>query len=184
MGTAATVSAADPVHTIYAWPLSSPSPVPIAEVHITPSPDSPVATLLKYTPPSVAQSDHELVRIGLFDRSTKAWTGTATSSLSFGPDFDRTITLHVASPTTPELTRVGFGAAKVPEPKKLTKKERAQYKKEGKSTKKQPKREGETKVEVVMPAPAPVPHLNKPVQLNLDGKVPVKEEDQKSFLQK
>jgi hypothetical protein len=178
---------------IYAWPVSDSSPRPLAEFHLTPHPSSPKATLLSYTPPEVpADEQDQLVRIGLVDAKTNQWTGTATTLRSFEIEYDRTFTVRVDEQG--EVTGIGYGANPVPIPKKMTKKERKEEEKKAKKDKSKQeefekkkklwRRPGETKLEVVMPSIPPQPALNKPVQLNPDGKLDEAPKDEKSFLQK
>jgi hypothetical protein len=81
------------------------------------------------------------------------------------------------------------GSEEVPDPKVVVKKEReAMTKKEKKKLPKVKvselvKREGVTTVEVMEIERAPMPALNKPIQLNPQGKVDGKDEE-KTFLQK
>jgi hypothetical protein len=148
--------------TVYAWPLAAPSPTSFATIVLSTSQTKPKAEVNSLRLPSIPPSTDEIVRIGLYDPSTKQWRGTATAASSFTPGLARKLTLHVdqdgnayhASLSAVELS--------------------------GKSKKKD-----ELQVEVISPRPGAQPILNKPVVLNADGKVPQAEEkDQKTFLQK
>lgn len=147
--------------TVYAWPLSS-SPSRLADIEY--SPVEQYISVLSYTPPS---SPSGLVGVGLYNSSTKAWLGsTVTSAASFAPEYQGTISLHVNAEG--EVWRVAFHSSR----------------KSGLSS----HNGGHTgndkpNVEILRPASAPQPHLNRPVVLSPEGKVPEKEVE-KTFLQK
>lgn len=171
LGALTTVSGAvDPVSvrstTVYAWPLSSSSPSKLAEIEYNPAERS--TSVLSYSPPKIpSSSSKELVRIGVYNSSTKAWLGsTVTSAASFEPDFQGTIRLHVDAEG--EVWRAAFHSAR-----RITPSDQDSRNAEI----------GKLRVEVLRPVPAPQPHLNKPVVLSPDGKVP-EVEVERSFLQK
>jgi hypothetical protein len=172
----------DSVVTIYAWPLSSQSPSPMATIALSRHASEPHANIQSYTAPSKFQSQDEVIRIGLYDPSTKAWTGTATSAKAFGAGATQKLALHIDDKG--HVWNVAFSAS-VPVKTKLSKdkKEREKQKQEAEQARlareKQP-----LEIEVVPPTPAPQPVLNKPVVLNLDGKVDEQPADERSFLQK
>ncbi len=147
--------------TVYARRLSS-TPSRLAEIEYSPVGDH--ARILSYTPPA---SSSKLVGLGFYDFSTKTWLGsTSTSAASFQPEFKGTISLHVSAEG--EVWRVAFHSSS--------------------PSLKINHYDGEEgtdwpMVEILRPAPAPQPHLNKPVMLSPDGKVPEKEVE-RSFLQK
>ena len=147
--------------TIYAWPLSS-SRTQLADIEYSPA--EQYTSVLSYTPPS---SPTGLVGIGLYNSSTKAWLGsTVTSAASFAPEFQGTISLHLNAEG--EVWRVAFHSSR----KSITSSHNG-----GDIGDDKPR------VEILGPTPAPQPHLNKPVVLSPDGKLPEKEVE-KSFLQK
>lgn len=148
--------------TVYAWPLAAPSPTSFATIVLSASQTKPIAKVNSLHLPEIPPSTDEIVRIGLFDPSTKQWRGTATAASSFAPGLTRKLTLHVDDDGN--TYHVSLSAFELP----------------GKSKKKD-----ELQVEVIPPRPGPQPIPNKPVVLNADGKVPQAEEkDQKTFLQK
>jgi hypothetical protein len=170
--------------TVYAWPVSAQSPEPLAQIQLststpsTPSLEPVSATLLSYNALFTALSKSELVRIGLYNPSTKAWAGSGTSALSFAPGYDRKILLHTDE--SGRVFHVGFSATAVqgvdaPAEKGTKGKKKSQSLKEV---------EGQTTVEIVMSSPAPQPALNKPVVLSPDGKADDPNEDNRTFLQK
>jgi hypothetical protein len=155
------VAAASPsTVTVYAWPLDAASPSPLASILISQSqsPTDLSASVKSFTPPSEAKDG--LVRIGLLDPSTKAWSGVATSSKSLAADVKKKISLH--TDRNGNVYHIGFSAS--------------------------PKEDGEKEavvVEVIPMSAGPEPLLNKPVVLNAEGKVDTPNpEDNKSFLQK
>jgi hypothetical protein len=172
--------------TVYAWPLSAQSPEPLAQIQLSPSAPStsslaPVsASLLSYNAPSIALSDSELVRIGLYNPSTKAWIGSGVSALSFAPGFDRKILLHTDE--SGEVFHVGCSATAVQEMDEAAAEKGTKGKKKTSQIIKEA--EGHTTVEIVLSSPAPQPALNTPVVLNPDGKMEDTNEDNRSFLQK
>ena len=148
--------------TVYAWPLAAPSPTSFATIALSASQTKPIAKVNSLRLPSIPPSTDEIVRIGLYDPSTKQWRGTATAASSFAPGLARKLTLHVDEDGN--AYHAMLSAFEIP----------------GKSKKKD-----ELQVEVIPPRPGAHPILNKPVVLNADGKVPQAEEkDQKTFLQK
>lgn len=147
--------------TVYAWPLSS-SPSKLAEIEH--SPVEQYTSVLSYTPPSSPQG---LVGVGLYNHSTNAWLGsTVTSAASFQPEFQGTISLHVNADG--DVWRVAFHSSRKSVPSSPN----------GSDT-----GDDKPRVQLLRPAPAPQPHLNRPVVLSPDGKLPEKEVE-KSFLQK
>jgi hypothetical protein len=153
------VAAASPsTVTVYAWPLDAASPSPLASILLSRSSNQLSGTVQSFTPPS--PSKDELVRVGLYDSSTKSWNGVATSSKSLASDVSKKIFLHTDKEGN--VYHVGFSA----------------------STKSGGDNE-DVVVEVVPMLAGPEPLLNRPVVLNADGKVDQPNpEEQKSFLQK
>jgi hypothetical protein len=151
-------AAAQSTVTVHAWPLSAPSPKPYATIVLSPSASDSSVKVQSISKPSV--SNDELVRIGLYDSSSKAWTGVATSSKSFAPDVRQKVTLHTDSEG--RVTHVGFS-----------------------SFSKSKAESDDVLVDVIPMVAGPQPVLNKPVVLNAEGKLDTPgEEDSKSFLQK
>jgi len=148
--------------TVYAWPLNAPSPTSFATIALSTSQTKPKAEVQSFHLPLMPPSTDEIVRIGLYDSSTKQWRGTATAASSFAPGLARKLRLHIDQDGN--VYHASLSAFEIP----------------GKSKKKD-----ELQVEVIPPNPGPQPILNKPVVLNADGKIPQAEEkDQKTFLQK
>ncbi len=146
--------------TVYAWPLAAPSPTSFATIAFSAS--KPIAEVNSLHLPPIPPSTDEIVRIGLYDPSTKQWRGTATAASSFAPGLARKLTIHVDEDGNAYHASLSA------------------FELQGKSKKKD-----ELQVEVIPPRPGPQPILNKPVVLNADGKVQQAEEkDQKTFLQK
>jgi hypothetical protein len=156
---AALVAAASPsTVTVYAWPLDAASPSPLASIHLSLSSNQLSGTVQSFTPPS--QSKDELIRVGLYDSSTKSWNGVATSSKSLAADVSKKISLHTDKEGN--VHHIGFSA----------------------STKLGGEEE-DVVVEVIPMLAGPEPLLNRPVVLNAEGKVDQPNpEEQKSFLQK
>jgi hypothetical protein len=181
-----TYAASVSTFTIYAWPLSASSPSPYAEVKLTISNDKTVFAELISTPKSPAlKGSDELVRIGLWDASTKSWRGSAASTSIFGAKVDRALLVHVD--TRGEVFHVGVSAEEVPNPaaKKIkVKKGDKKAAEEAKKLKRAEWRDGVTSVEVVEEANPPMPVLNKPVVLNEGGFIDAPLGQEKSFLQK
>jgi hypothetical protein len=148
--------------TVYAWPLTAPSPTSFATITISASQTKPEAEVNSLHLPLIPPSTDEIVRIGLYDPASKQWRGTATAASSFAPGLTRKLTLHVDQ--NGNAYHASLSAFEIP----------------GESQKKD-----ELQVEVIPPSLGSQPILNKPVVLNADGKVPQAEEkDQKTFLQK
>jgi hypothetical protein len=192
--------------TIYAWPLSAPSPTSFATVSI----DSHSTAKIESVTFPAADRD-EIVRVGLYDPQSKRWTGVAASSSAFAEDVRKKLTLHLDEDG--QVFHVGYGAAprkedvSVKKPKKPKKekpkskkalereererqrelKRKAKSRKAGKGKKGEPPEEEEEKfvVEVVPQQDGPKPILNKPIVVNAEGRVEgAPEADTKTFLQK
>ena len=148
--------------TIYAWPISAPSPTSFATVVLSASQTTPIAEVKSLKLPSVSASKDEFVRIGLYDATSKQWTGTATAASSFAQGLGRKLTLHIDD--NGEVYQASLGAYTLP----------------GKG-----KKADVFEVEVVSKTPGALPILNRPIMLNADGKVAQPEQkDERSFLQK
>jgi len=169
--------------TLHAWPLSSPSPVPFAELHLNDNQELPSGTILSYTPPKIKHPD-ELVRIGVYDGPLDSWRGSATSSNFFGDKVDRQIAIYIDESGVPY--HIGAASADVPDPAKQpkTKKKKGDKKEKVDKAKKLEWRNGETTIEVVRSTAAPFPTLNKPIVVSEEGLPPMPLAQEKSFLQK
>ena len=166
--------------TVYAWPLSAPSPAPYLSVRYDTRArlvqDSQLlaaaSSSAPYASDAAAADDDDLTRLGLYDASapaSKRWRGLLVSARALhAPGYNRTVSLllepdggaphHVAlraellaaKPAT--LAAAAAGADKV-------------------------------HVELVAPAPGPAPHVDRPVLVTEDGSAPEPVEE-KSLLQK
>ena len=171
--------------SIYAWPLTAEKPTPIAIIKLNPSSDNPVpsASLFKYNAPSFPGTDADIIRVGILDPTTEKWTGTAVSKAAFARGYDRKFLLQFDEKTK-QVWHVSLLASEVPPfvvDKKIKDKQAIA---EAKKKAKEPLRAGQTTAEIVPAQTAPLPVLNRPIQLNVDGKVPEVEGDQRTFLQK
>ncbi|KAI9820329.1 MAG: hypothetical protein M1827_005951 [Pycnora praestabilis] len=159
-------AALDRTTTVYYWPLASPSPLALAQVKYnaetleTGIAAYPSLPYVKSPPPN------DLVRIGLYDSSTKVWRGSVTAAESFKEGYQGLITLHLDNEGG--VRHVGYRASRKPRDGPVEK---------GKGSGK----EQVLKVEVMKPVPGPQPHLNRPVVLSPDGKVPEKEVEKTLF---
>jgi hypothetical protein len=182
--TALAATAASSTLTLQAWPLSSPSPVPIASISLSQA----SAIINDFTPLAPSKNAKDLVRIGVLDASGK-WHGSAAPATFFSSSVDRIIILHVDDKG--EVYHVGVGTTEVENPLIAFERERKEKKKDKKDKnaiklKKSDvkKREGTTTVEVKRTDKAALPVLNKPIVLNAEGKLEGQGEEEKSFLQK
>lgn len=180
--------------TIWSWPLSSQTPAKLA--HVSYDTTSNFSTsLLSYTPPKIAYTQNDRVRVGLYDPKTSDWTGIVTSAASFDPQYRQQLSLHIDESN--EVYHVGLSAFA-----KMSKEEEKEVKRESRSLSRavakatgvkkealaqrmrdQNKPDAQVLVEIIKMSQAPTPVLNKPVVLNPDGKLDGKEPE-KSFLQK
>ena len=151
--------------TIEAWPLSASKSQSLAKISYTPT----NATVKSYSAPTIPEHD-DIVRIGFHHPSSGSWSGVATAASNFKPGKDKKVQLHVNA--AGEVYHVGFVASEVPRSSKS-----------GKAKKGQDDGEDVLGVEVVRVKQGEPPHLNKPVVLDAEGKLPQKEAE-KSFLQK
>lgn len=151
---------------IHAWPLSASKSSSLAKVTYT----SSNATVKSYTPPSIPAED-SIVRIGFHHPNSGSWSGVVTAASNFKPGRDKKVQLHLN--TAGELFHVGFVASDAPSSSKSGKGKQA---KGGNA-------EDVLGVEVVKVQQGSTPHLNKPVVLDAEGKLPNKEVE-KTFFQK
>lgn len=180
--------------TLWSWPLSFSSPLPLAE--ITYNANTTLSSVAKYTPPQISFSPDNYVRVGLYNHKTSEWRGVLTSAASFDLKYQRKAELLVDE--NGDTYHVGFFALTRPELSKKAKKSRsrkaarATAKDAEKRSKKNPQqswvdpeenKETPLIVEIVHPTPGPTPVLNKPVVVDPAGKVEGKEPE-KTFLQK
>lgn len=166
---------------LYAWPLSSPSPSPLATIQYTPpslpsstSPSTAIpAKADTWTPPRLDDANgDDLIRIGLYDAKTKSWTGVVTSAASLVPGLEKKVTLRVDAEG--QVWGLSFVAGVAPGPRKAGR---------AKGTSGEDAKEAaDVTVEIVGVHRGPEPVLNRPVVLSAEGKVQEKEE--KTFLQK
>lgn len=151
--------------TVHAWPVASAKPTPLAVISYNSK--SRTATVEKYLPPHIdfgSAGEQRLVRIGLYEQQTQAWSGVVTSARNLDPDrldISKSLALHVDD--SGRVWNVGFGAERLGPGASATK--------DGLS------------VTVVVPAPGPTPHLNRPVVLNPDGRIEAPAQG-KTFFQK
>ncbi|TID25374.1 hypothetical protein E2P81_ATG04473 [Venturia nashicola] len=156
VATAAAPQAASTV-IVHAWPLSAPSPIPYAEIEISPSPTAIQAKVLDIAQLPIFKD--ELVRVGIVDESN-TWTGVATSAKSFRVDISKKIILHTDNEG--HVAHVSFNSFENSNPA-----------------------DAGVFVEVMPIQPGPRPSLNKPIVLNEEGKIATPETaDTKTFLQK
>jgi len=148
--------------TVWSWPMNG-SPQPLAGISIDST--TSAATVEKYTPPDTLDNSESSVRIGLYDPATSAWRGIVTSSTSFSPANQPKLVLHMDN--TKEIYHVGFEAS----PRAA----------QGANT--QSGSDPTLAIEIIRTKPGPKPHLNKPIVLSPDGKLPEKEQE-KTLLQK
>ncbi|KAI9721099.1 MAG: hypothetical protein M1812_002580 [Candelaria pacifica] len=142
-----------PDHSVklYYWPLSKPSPSPLAQIRY--STVAQVSIVDKYSPPSPKSfsADEDVIRIGLYDPATKAWSGVVTSTSSFKDGYQGAVILHLDNKG--EVWHVDYRA--FPRGKEADGKKAEQL-----------------EVKTVSPTPGPQPHLNVPVVLDPEGKLP------------
>ncbi len=136
---------------LYYWPLSKPSPSPLAQIWY--STTTQVTSVDKFSPPSPKSfsADDDVIRIGLYDATTKEWSGIVTSIASFRVEHQGAVTLHLDAKG--EVWHVDYRAFPARRRTDGTKGEHLE-------------------VEIVSPTPGPQPHLNVPVVLNPEGKIP------------
>lgn len=148
--------------SVLVWPIDSPNPQQLAQ--ITYGYPSLNYSVKSYTSPSIPDSS-DIVRVGFF-RSGKedAWSGVATSAANFAPG--RQPKLRLQLDARGQVYHVGFSASPLI----------------GKTS--GTSHPAELKVELVEQQAGPLPHLNKPIVVDAEGKVDDGKEPEKSFLQK
>lgn len=132
-----------------------PSPIPLAQIEY--DADQPIGTITSYTPPHGSYSNDHLLRVGLHDASSGEWRGIVTSAASFAEEYKKHFVIFVDEKGAPfhiGLTTSGRGKDKE-----------------------------DIEVTILKRGAGMKPVLNKPVVLNADGKVGIKEEE-KTFFQK
>ena len=181
--------------TLWSWPLTASTPQPLAQVSY--SSESSLSSVSKYNPPTAPHSSDSQIRIGLYDQKTSSWRGVLTTAESFNEAFKPQVQL-LLDEDTGDVYHIGFSSYGVPESdRERRRRERREAKAQG-SLKKQkmpekPKRKKDMEtqdeqdsglaIQIIKPDAAPEPHLNKPVIIDAEGKLPDSEQE-KSFLQK
>ena len=156
--------------TVQSWPLSAAQPQPLAQVSYDPATKS--SSISSYTPPEVAYSVDDLVRVGVYDDSDSKWRGVVTSAATFDPKYQQKLLLHLDE--AGNVWHVAISTIPMPKPVK------------GKivNGKRQPPAPvPQIIVDVLLPTPAPQPILNKPIVLSPEGTVEA-EKVEKTMLQK
>jgi len=156
--------------TVQSWPLSAAQPQPLAQVSYDPATKS--SSISSYTPPEVAYSVDDLVRVGVYDDSDSKWRGVVTSAATFDPKYQQKLLLHLDE--AGNVWHVAISTIPMPKPVK------------GKivNGKRQPPAPvPQIIVDVLLPTPAPQPILNKPIVLSPEGIVEA-EKVEKTMLQK
>lgn len=180
--------------TVWTWPLSAASPLPLAHITLSDDDEQP-HTVSDYKPPEIAYSTEEYVRVGLYDPATKDWRGSLTSAASFNPKNQHRLSLHIDEAGLPyhvdfaafaeeidereERRRARRAARDAANPKKPVKPK----KKTSKSKVVEPQDAEQPTLEIIKQRSAPAPVLNKPVILDSEGKTP-SNEPEKTFFQK
>ena len=205
LSVAATPSSNHP-QTIYAWPLTAPSPTALAT--LTYDPISLTASLKSYTPPKVPSADARsasswfstsssqsasdgdatasLIRIGLYDPSTKRWTGTVTAVENFAVEDGARPKLTLVVDGKGRVFSVAFGTESVGDEEEVNGQADDKQKKQEPQRKKGAKDEKdgeEIRIELVRRTAGPKPVLNKPAVVDADGRVEG-QVPEKSFVQK
>ena len=142
---------------LFAWPLSASKAQLLAKITYT----ATNASIKSLSPPKIPAGE-EIVRVGFY-RPSGSWSGIATAASNFLPGTAKRLQLHVKEDG--ELYHVGFKIA------------------EAVSQGKGAEMKDGFSVKVIQIQPGPLPHLNKPVVLNAEGKLDEKEPE-KSFIQK
>lgn len=135
---------------LYYWPLSKTSPSPFAQIRY--STTSQASSVDKYSPPAPKSfsADDDVIRIGLYDATTKEWSGIVTSTASFKDEHQGAVILHLDGKG--EVWHVDYRAF----PARRIDGSKGE----------------QLEIEIVSPIPGPQPHLNVPVVLNPEGKIP------------
>ncbi|KAI9700725.1 MAG: hypothetical protein M1836_002094 [Candelina mexicana] len=147
---------------LYYWPPSKHLPSPFAQIRYSTA--AQVSVVDKYSPPSPKSfsADDDIIRIGLYDPTTKAWSGIVTSTSGFKDGYQGAVRLHLDNKG--KVWHVDFRALP--------------------SSREAHGQKGEQlEVETVSATPGPRPHLNVPVVLDPEGKLP-EEVVEKPFWQK
>jgi hypothetical protein len=155
--------------TVYAWPLSAPSPAPFVEITYDPS-SLQASVKTSHEPVFLNEESRDpngqsLVRVGLWDSASKKLRGIVTAVSTFDALYPRTVTLHIDEQGNcwhVELSRSG------PRANSGNAKEDVA---------------GSIQVEVARPAVGPAPVLNPPIIVDEEGKT-FEKGPEKSFLQR
>ncbi|KAI9652054.1 MAG: hypothetical protein M1831_007246 [Alyxoria varia] len=181
--------------TIWSWPLTASTPQPLAQVSY--NTDASSSSVTKYTPPKPPHSSDSQIRIGLYDQKTSSWKGVLTTAESFDQAYKPQVQL-LLDEDSGDVHHIGFSSYGVPESdRERRRRERREAKaqessqKQGKAEKPRRKKEMEARekgnsellIQIIKPDVAPLPHLNKPVIVDAEGKLPDSEQE-KTFLQK
>ncbi|KAI9844270.1 MAG: hypothetical protein M1837_005680 [Sclerophora amabilis] len=188
----------DPTHrsttTISLWPLHASHPSPWLEITYDASTLSTISTTtllsspetLVSPPPHAAaakDNNNNLLRIGISDPSTKKWRGVLTTTDAFlrPNEHASLLSLHLDEQAQ-GVFHVGYRAWKAsPDVSKKGHDEEAKEEEEGVRSSDDDDEKLKLRVEIVKVRRGPSPMLNKPVVLDAQGKVPVKEEEKPFF---
>ena len=178
--TTTTLAASLPLSTsIFYWPLTSSSPTLLAEISYDPT--TLTTAIDSYHPPSpeTKEQDSEApIRIGLYNKSQKEWTGTLTSlsslpssnGASSSTTTNATITLHLNPHNANEIYHVSLFPSSSSD-----------------STTDSKTSDSPLKVSLLRPTQGPTPQLAKPIAPRADGgdgQGEEGEEEQKSIFQR
>jgi len=116
---------------------------------------------------------------------TKKWTGTVVSRDLFASHVQRKFQLHI-DPKTSSVYSVSLSSTAMPSPESddTSKVDKKKKNKDKATRSKEAPHPGPPMVQVIEPQLSPGPVLNKPVVLNVDGKVDQPDTDNRTFLQK
>lgn len=148
--------------TVFIQPISSSEIPAISLAHIQYNPETSEATISSFEPPQLDNvPDNSLLRIGIYDSSSKSWErASATSALNFAKGYAPVITLSLA--TDGRVAGVSCRSEIID----------AGY-----------TRDFGPKVVVAKMVEGATPELNRPIALSREGKV-AQELPEKTFLQK
>lgn len=163
--------------SIYSWPLTSKTPSLLAEISYDPTTLS--TSLDSYHSPKTSEADNNeknLLRIGLYNKDTKEWTGTLTSLSSLPASSsdtsmnNATLTLHLNPSKPTEIYHVSLSSSSASTNANTDNKDN-----------------NPLQITLLRPAAGPTPQLSKPVapkQAGGDGQGEEGEEEEKTLFQK
>lgn len=160
--------------SIYSWPLASETPTLLAGISYDPT--TLATSLDSYHSPKTSGADNDLLRLGLYNKDTKEWTGTLTSLSSLPASSsdttakNTTLTLHLSPSNPTEIYHVSLASSS-----------------SASTNANADNNDNPLQISLLRPTTGPIPQLSKPMapkQAGANGQGEDGEEEEKTLFQK